>query len=147
MIISASCSPARCHTKFTLSGSTTRFLPNASFPASTTPRSNPYPTAAEITDHNRLVACELSYIICGTASASSTPTTVPPMVISSGMMKWSKSMNVAATSSETNTQYGSSKGHVSPKRYHTKKKSTAVSSSTSGYRTAMGFFAVRAPPA
>ncbi len=40
----------------------------------------------------------------GTATLATTPATVPPMVISSGMIKCSKSMNVAVTRSETKTQ-------------------------------------------
>ena len=43
-------------------------------------------------------------INAGTMKLARTPATVPPIVISSGMMKCSKSMNVATMSSETKSQ-------------------------------------------
>ena len=66
------------------------------------------------------------------ARLKSTPATVPPMVISSGIMNQSKSMNVAMIISDTKIQYGPTRIHSCRNRCHTRKKSAAVNNSTSG---------------
>ena len=83
-------------------------------------------------DHSRLSPREAVPIICGMAKLRTRPSTVPPMVISSGMMKWSKSIKVATTISDTKITPGSTRIQASWKCSHTARKSRPVSPSMAG---------------
>ena len=67
-------------------------------------------------------------MIAGKTKLATMPAAVPPSVISSGMMKCSKSTNVATMSSETKIQYAMAMSHG--KLIQTARKRRAVSNST-----------------
>src|SRR5207249_4543319 len=77
--------------------------------------------------------------IRGTNSEQRNPTAMPPSVISSGMMKCSKSMNNAAIKPPRNTQHTSaSPADRWPNDSQLPRNNTPVSNSTRKYRGEMG---------
>src|SRR5262245_55800905 len=67
------------------------------------------------------------------------PTTMPPMVISSGMIKCSKSINVAAINPARTRQCSkATHGDARPKLSQQPRKTIPVSNSTRKYRTEIG---------
>ena len=67
-------------------------------------------------------------IKAGTVTLATIPTTIPPIVTWSGMMKCSKSINVPTMRSETKTQYAIATCHG--KLCQIARKRSAVSNST-----------------